>query len=139
MAAVPPVWISNPFSAPPLFWLEYEFGRLLLLGWGEPGARERFHEFVTLVRHGTSGHGFLEATHMVVKSLLELGAAVIVPLMAGGLVLGVVLAVPSYFVTVKTVRAVRDRRRVKRARYLRETEPEAAVESASGHDDPVEE
>jgi uncharacterized protein len=81
--------ISNPVTIPLFYVLEYKLGRLLL------------------------GHGPLPfaITQYSLWDLAEMGDHVLVPLLAGGLIVATLIAFPAYFVTHRTIRALRHRQK----------------------------
>jgi len=89
LAAALGVWISNPLFLPFVYLLDYEVGRIIT-GTNPP----------SLMVSGFSIH-----------SLIELGWDIFYPLFIGGLVMGLVLAIPSYFITKRIITLYRERRR----------------------------
>ncbi len=85
IAALVGVWITNPLTAPFIYALEYESGRMLM-GMDRP--------------------------HLVInfsyETLQILGWDVIVPLCVGSLVLGLLTAALTYAVTLRTVPVVKN-------------------------------
>jgi uncharacterized protein (TIGR03546 family) len=79
--------ISNPVTIPFLYLAGYEVGRIVL---------------------GVSENPF-NVTNYDVRSLLEIGWHIVYPLMVGGLLLAVVITVPSYFITYHAVVKLRNR------------------------------
>lgn len=95
LAAVVMVWLSNPLTFLPMYWVEYLAGERVLTAVGvayEPWTRERFVVVIdTMVQQR-----FLDALH----TLGQAGVSLFGPMMAGGLLLGVVngvaLALPVH-------------------------------------------
>ncbi|MFK5925559.1 MAG: DUF2062 domain-containing protein [Desulfuromusa sp.] len=83
IAALIGVWISNPFTAPLIYGLEYEVGRMLL---GLPP---------------------LGINHFGRELSWSLGAQLGVPLLLGSLVLGIPVAIIGYSVTIRLVPSLR--------------------------------
>jgi uncharacterized protein (TIGR03546 family) len=79
--------ISNPVTIPFFYLAEYEIGRLVL---------------------GISENPFI-ITDYDIKSILEMGWHILQPLMVGGLLLAVVVTVPSYFLAYHAVLKLRNR------------------------------
>ena len=76
------VWISNPFTYAPIFYLEYSIGRLLFGG----GAAFGFADFKLLWDGGV----------MFDKVFDNVFAGILKPLLQGALVLGIAMAVAGY-------------------------------------------
>jgi uncharacterized protein len=79
--------ICNPVTIPFFYLAEYELGRFLL------GMAENPFVF----------------TDYDVRSILEIGWRLLYPLMVGGVVLAVLFAVPSYFITYLSIAKMRNR------------------------------
>ncbi|NJC87869.1 MAG: DUF2062 domain-containing protein [Desulfuromonas sp.] len=80
LAAVIGVWITNPATAPFIYGLEYEIGRLLL------------------------GMGYVEfPNELTVESVMKMGWEVIAPLWLGGILAGIALAPIAYWLTLRLV------------------------------------
>lgn len=82
-------WICNPITIPPMLYLEYRFGRMLV-----GGATLEHVDFAALT----------------FRSMLSLGWGVLLPMLVGGLIIGLVNAVLGYYPVKWAV--VRSRRRV---------------------------
>lgn len=82
-------WISNPFTYLPIFAFNYQVGRWVL---GE-GALQEFDSLDSL------------------RSWMEMGADVTSRLMLGSAVVGLVLGVISYYVGIRVIHQIRQRRR----------------------------
>jgi len=89
LAAALGVWISNPFLLPFVYLLDYEVGRIIT---------------------GTNPPSFM-VSDFSIHNLIELGWDIFYPLFVGGLVMGLVMAIPSYFVTKRIIILYRERRR----------------------------
>ncbi|SEA15760.1 hypothetical protein SAMN05660420_01416 [Desulfuromusa kysingii] len=83
IAAFIGVWITNPFTAPIIYGLEYEIGRMLL---GMPP---------------------LGMNHFAGELSWSMGMSVGTPLLLGSLVLGVPVAIIGYSVTVRLIPSLR--------------------------------
>ncbi len=83
IAAFVGVWVTNPLTAPLIYGMEYQVGRLLL---GLPP---------------------LEMANFSCELIRELGAQVGVPLLLGSLVLGIPVAIIGYSLTVRLVPSLR--------------------------------
>lgn len=85
LAAILGVWITNPVTAPVIYAIEYEIGRILL---GMPRAK--------LPAEFTWG------------AYADLGWNIMYPIWVGGIVAGVILGALSYFVTLRIVPVVKN-------------------------------
>ena len=80
LAAILGVWVTNPVTAPVIYTIEYEMGRILL-------GMER----ASL------------PTEFTWSAYADLGWNILFPLWVGGLVAGVILGALSYFITLRMV------------------------------------
>jgi uncharacterized protein (DUF2062 family) len=85
LAAVLGVWITNPVTAPFIYAIEYEMGRILL-------GMQRAHF----------------PQELTVKAYTVLGWNVLYPLWLGGILSGLVLGALSYFLTLRLVPVVKN-------------------------------
>lgn len=85
LAAILGVWITNPVTAPVIYAIEYEMGRILL---GLPRA--------------------ILPTEFTWGAYADLGWNIMYPLWVGGMVAGIILGALSYFVTLRLVPVVKD-------------------------------
>ena len=85
LAAILGVWVTNPVTAPVIYAIEYEMGRILL---DMPRAS-------------------LPA-ELTWKAYAELGWDIMFPLWVGGIVTGIVLGALSYFITLRLVPVVKN-------------------------------
>ena len=85
LAAVLGVWITNPVTAPFIYAIEYEMGRILL-------GMQRAHL----------------PQELTVKAYADLGWNVLYPLWLGGTLSGLILGALSYFLTLRLVPVVKD-------------------------------
>lgn len=99
MAAVAGVWISNPVTVIPIYFLDYLVGVAFT-----PYQRLTWADFSSQ----------FTATNMT--KFLALGERLVVPLFVGGAILGVIAGIPTYFVTKAMVTHTRELRRRRRAR-----------------------
>jgi uncharacterized protein (DUF2062 family) len=108
LAAVAAVWLTNPLTLLPIYWLDYVIGRWILSDlFGValvPVTVERFREMLRPL----SDASFWEAIFDSLEGLAKLGAQVAVPMFLGGFVLGVLLAIPAYYVALYAVRRYRE-------------------------------
>lgn len=84
LAAVLGVWITNPLTAPVIYAVEYELGRLLL----------------GLPRFGLP-------KELSFQAYAELGWNIMAPLWVGGILGGVLLGALAYFVTLRLIPVVK--------------------------------
>ena len=110
------VWISNPFTMIPLYYGMYWLGVLLM------SRREmHFDQFQTTVqalidsiKNGTS---LLDSAWQGLTGMFSIGLHIAVPMWIGGTVLGIVSAVPAYFIVLRFAR----RRAARRAQSGKNT------------------
>ncbi|MEM7167044.1 MAG: DUF2062 domain-containing protein [Planctomycetota bacterium] len=132
LAGVVMVYVSNPITMIPIYWVDYIVG-VKLVGQGEALDREHF----TAVFEEFADHA---GKWDWLAALSSLNTAVIVPTCVGGVFLGILCAIPVYPFTLRLVRghqrrkahrqaliALRDARRVERA--------EAAAKEAAARAD----
>lgn len=86
-AAALGVWFCNPITAPLFYWGSYKVGMYLL---GNPAPFDVKYESVL--------------------ELLNLGMDVTIAMIAGGVILGILPGIASYFITRKTITTIRLRR-----------------------------
>ncbi len=97
-AAMSVIWISNPLTLAPIYWLDYVIGRMF---W--PGAPETAEALAFL--SDAASQGLVEG----LKALLGVGFSIFATAMIGGLILGAALAVPLYFLTLHQAKRYRQR------------------------------
>lgn len=108
-AAIVPVWITNPLTIPPLFALTYRIGSLF---WDGPPVGAA----AAMLRTSLGQVARLESWSAYDQFVLFAGVGldVLAPLAIGGLLVGSVLGVASYVLTVSLVTRARQRRRATR-------------------------
>jgi len=89
LAAAMGVWVSNPLLLPFVYLLDYKLGRMVTR---------------------TTPPSFAMSDFSIHK-IIELGWGISYPLIVGGFILGLICAIPSYFVTKKIVILYREKRR----------------------------
>ena len=94
LAAALGVWVANPFFLPFIYLADYKVGQVLT------GARVPSYAM----------------THFSVPCLIELGWGISYPLLFGGVVTGLLCAIPSYFLTKRFVLLYREKRRQRQER-----------------------
>lgn len=94
-AAIAGVWISNPVTVVPLYYVNYRFGLLFTPGRGLD--KEEFGRIIADAGWDWSAIG------ESIGRLLSMGADVLVPLWVGSTILAVIFGIPTYFVTYRLV------------------------------------
>ena len=97
LASAVAVWLTNPATAPFIYWLNFKLGAKIL---GYPLKT-----------------GFLSNPSW--ESFWRGGTHVILSLTLGGIITGIIIAVPGYFITLAMVRTAREK-----ARHLKEKKKE---------------
>ena len=97
------VWISNPLTMIPLYYSMYWLGVLLL------SRREmHFDKFQTTVQQLIDSikdsDSLLESAWQGFTGMFSIGMHIALPMWIGGIVLGIVSAVPTYIVVLRLVR-----------------------------------
>ncbi|MFH0910510.1 MAG: DUF2062 domain-containing protein [Planctomycetota bacterium] len=108
LAAILPVWITNPFTIVPVFTFNYWIGRLLVDG-------PTLHEFNLEIQHLRDlllSGGFGKAT----GATFALGMDLLIPLWLGSVLVGLACALPAYSLVKRAVGTFRDRLHHKRAK-----------------------
>jgi uncharacterized protein (DUF2062 family) len=90
-AAALGVWFSNPITAPIFYWGSYKLGMYLL------GNRVPF-----------------DVKYESILELLDLGMDVTIAMIAGGIILGILPGIGSYFITRKIITKLRLRKALKK-------------------------
>jgi len=89
LAAAGGVWIANPLSLPLVYLLDYKVGQIIT---GEKALS-------------------IAGADFSIRRLVELGWEISVPMFIGGLVTGLLFAIPSYFITKRMVILYRKKQR----------------------------
>ena len=89
LAAAMGVWVSNPLLLPFVYFLDYKLGRMITR--------------TTPPSFAVSGFS--------IQKMIELGWGISFPLIVGGFVLGLICAIPSYYITKRVVILYREKRR----------------------------
>jgi len=90
-AAALGVWFSNPVTAPIFYWGSYKLGMFIL------GNRAPF-----------------DVKYESILELLDLGMDVTIAMIAGGIILGILPGIASYFITRKIITTIRLRKALKK-------------------------
>ena len=101
LAGVAMVYISNPFTVLPIYWLDYWVGSLVL-GF-KSITYDQFEATCNLFMEELHTAGLLTATSYFVQARSDIAWSIVV----GGLVLGVICAIPVYPLTLQIVWAHR--------------------------------
>ncbi len=136
LAAVFPVWITNPFTIVPIYYFEYQVGSRVWPAEGGPHVLERLEILGERISAVTVSE-FWSSMGAVFAGVGQLGTEILVPLILGSLVVGIACAAVAYPLTLWTV--VRIRRQ--RERYaVRKAERRIVTLKAAGlFTDPEEE
>ncbi len=108
------VYISNPLTMIPIYWVDYAVGWLVL----RPFVELEWHgyeHFSSIFDLGET-EGLGGATREFMGRLVEVGTDVAGPLFLGGLVVGTICALPSYPITLGMVRRTRSKLKERRLR-----------------------
>ena len=89
LAAAMGVWVSNPLLLPFVYLLDYKLGRMVTR---------------------TTPPSFAMSDFSIHK-IIEVGWGISFPLIIGGFILGLICAIPSYFITKRIVILYREKRR----------------------------
>lgn len=109
IASIPPLFITNVFTIPPVYAFTYWLGSRLVPGMDHGPERA----LAAMTR--PSGHGWGAFRSMWLE-LLDVGGEFLLYTIIGGAIVGGLLAVPSYFLTRRVVIRHRERRSRRLAR-----------------------
>ena len=115
LACIPPVFITNVFTIPPIYAFTYWLGDFFL-----PGPREDQRQLVKELTHLLAKHDFY-SIHEQLHEFLKLGGDIFIAMFIGGFIVGGLCAAILYYLTVRVVRRHRSHRRERlqlRSRYL---------------------
>ena len=116
-AAAAAVWITNPFTAIPIYVMTYRIGRYFTPNYPVINLRKR----LTAVVVDEQGEWLDLARQM--REVAALGTEILIPLTLGGFIVGLGLAVVAYFATRSMVKLAR--RQFHKLRSEQEAEHEA--------------
>lgn len=112
LAGILMVWISNPLTLIPIYWLDYWVGSILMQR--DLMTYEAFSKHMSVIldklKDMDMWSGFIE----FMGFLGELAA----PLFLGGFIVGIVCGIPMYPITLKAVKRHRARKEARRLRKL---------------------
>jgi hypothetical protein len=115
LAAVTPVWITNPATIGPIYYFNFLVGVWVLRADAAAGVRERFHEVADRIA-AVSFADFFGSLGDVFAAMGALGAGVLVPLIVGSVIVGAVAAAAAYPLALWSVRFVRRKRQARSVR-----------------------
>jgi len=113
LAAILPVWLTNPLTIVPIYSFNYWIGWLLVGGPSLMDFRQEFHKVIAPEK------GMVEA----LKSLAAMGLETLLPLWLGCIIVGLVCAIPTYFAGFAMVRDLRTQLAKRRAKRHKSTPP----------------
>lgn len=105
LAALTPIWTTNVFTLPAFYGFTYRIGNLFLPG-REPGKVRRL---LAGIRDELMADGIPEPGRAV-RLFSRLGVDLLVPMLIGGLVVGLAAAAVAYPLTLRIARRSRERR-----------------------------
>ncbi len=115
LAAVTPVWISNPLTIGPIYYFNFRVGAWILGAGSIAGVREEFTEVGETIGAVSLGD-FFSSLSQVLRAMGALGADILVPLIVGSCIVGALGAAAAYPVTLWSVNFVRRGRKLRSAR-----------------------
>jgi uncharacterized protein len=104
IAAALGTWISNPLNWYFLYFYSYKIGAWLI---GLRRTHKGFHAVLASIHEG-------ERAWLISKQMVEAGGEFMAAFLLGGLVLGAVFSIPSYFISLRMIRGFRAYRAHKR-------------------------
>ncbi len=112
LAAILPVWISNPVTFIPLYGFNYWLGHVLT-GWGPN--HEQYRTVIHKVKLLMENSGFFEGIIESTKLFGSMGREAVYSLCIGSVIVGLVAAFISYPLCLRLIRLLRKRREAKRS------------------------
>jgi uncharacterized protein (DUF2062 family) len=97
-------WISNPLNWYFLYFYTYKVGVFVL---GVSGKAAHFSKLMTSIRHA-------EGSMDIAAKIFQAGTTAVASFVTGGIVLGIVFAVPGYFVFFYIFRSIASWREIRR-------------------------
>ena len=115
-ASVPGVWLSNPLTMVPMYLLNNWVGSLF---YGRRISLAEMKEiWDTVAEYGLLGID--DATMYLLTKVWDITA----PMLVGGVLIGLVVAIPGYFLSLKAANAINKRRNERRDHYRGSTQNE---------------
>lgn len=108
-AALIPIWVTTPFTAPPIYAFTYMIGNFFT---GGPSVRKVRSHLETTISAATEYDALDVSSRFSVA--MNLGSDIFLPMLIGGLMIGGVCAAVSYPAILYLVRRVRRRRESRR-------------------------
>ena len=108
-AAIAPVWITNPVTVAPVYTFNYWLGTFI---WPGPPLAEVKELFVNLGNSLT--HLQFWDMQEAVLAVLHMGLEILIPLLIGSTLIGVVLGIATYIISLKLLSFFLTRRAEKR-------------------------
>ena len=114
VAAVLPAWITNPLTIPPLLFIQYQVGKLLVGGEDVAGVSEKIGRLARAAA-AVSALDLKDTSRDVFAAARSLGWEVLWPTLIGSIVTGTLLGLAAYPLTLRAVIWYRRRRDARRA------------------------
>lgn len=99
-------WVSNPFNVVFIYVLNYRIGAFIL---GLSENNKNFSAIIDHIRHGEEGIA-------LIKDIMSASSSIIGTFLLGGIIMGIVTAVPSYFIFLNIFRYVKKMRERRKGR-----------------------
>lgn len=112
LAAIVPVWISNPATFIPLYGFNYWIGKVLT-GWG--GSFDEYERVLKESAQIAKSSCFIDGVIDGTKNFASLGPGALASLLIGSTIVGLVTALAAYPLTLRLVNMVRIHREKRRA------------------------
>lgn len=136
LASIVPVWLTNPLTIPPIYAFTYWIGSLF---WGGPAVAEVYAWFIDFENRLVNSSGWDLTAKF--SEFLAMGRDILVPLSIGGVLVGGVIGLASYPLTLHSVLRFREARQIsrrkRRDRRDRRQQHAAAMAAARGEAPPA--
>lgn len=123
-AAVIPAWVTNPLTAPPIFYAEYLTGKILLSHFRSEDNDIDFDKYMKDVM-ALDFWEPVQLYHQVIALISETWSYIGIPLLIGSLIWATILSILSYFLVFKIVTKRRERKKLKLLNMKAETAAES--------------
>ncbi|MHC4914711.1 MAG: DUF2062 domain-containing protein [Planctomycetota bacterium] len=134
VAAIIPAWVTNPLTIPPILFIQYHVGKLLVGGEDVAGVPEKIGRLARAAG-AVSPFDLKNTSRQVFVAARELGWEILWPTLIGSIVTGTLLGLAAYPLTLRGVlwyRRRRDARRaLRRERLAAYLEEKARVEAVT--------